>query len=574
MTYTTFWVEHKLWGFDPTGYHVVNVLLHLANTLLVWHILRRLAVPGAWLASAVFAVHPVHVESVAWVMERKDVLSGLFYLAAALAWLRFAEKPHPRYYIGSLALYAAGLLSKSIVVTLPVALLIVSWWQQGRITLDNLVRLMPFGLVGLIIVLGDWSFYQSRAVMSFDYSLTGRTLIAARALCFYAGKLLWPVGLTPFYPHWDIRPENLLAWGYLIAVVALVTALWHYCPRIGRGPLAGTLFFAVTLWPILGFVDYGYMKYSFVADRFQYLAGIGVIVVVCGAAAYGMGRLPAFWQKGTQVIKAAVVVALGVLTWHQQRAWQDKESLWRHVIAHHPQAPDAHFNLGVALYDQGRYKEALPIARIAVEQAANDTQGRLHLGAILCQLGQYEEAEGYFRYLIEHNPTPEAYLNLSVALHEQDRHEEALDAVRFVLKQAPDNAQAHSNLSAILGELGRYEEALDTLSKLATLTWDTTPTAAIKLRLRMAPDALFEVGMKRIEQERYDEALQLFQVLVNADSTDAVAHVNKGVALFHLGRSDEALQCFNRALALDSTLEGARANRKALLATMKENRNE
>ena len=159
LVYTTFWLEHKLWGFDPTGYHIINVMLHLANTLLLWHLLRRLVVPGAWIVAAVFAVHPLHVESVAWVIERKDVLSGLFYLGAALVWMRFVEQPSRGRYAWSLALYAAGMLSKSIVVTLPVSLLIWHWWKQGRVTSTDLLRLAPFFAVGLAITIGDLSFY-------------------------------------------------------------------------------------------------------------------------------------------------------------------------------------------------------------------------------------------------------------------------------------------------------------------------------------------------------------------------------------------------------------------------------
>ena len=235
LVYTTFWLEHKLWGFDPTGYHIVNVLLHWANTLLLWHLLRRLVVPGAWVVAAVFAVHPLHVESVAWVIERKDVLSGLFYLASVLAWMRFVERPRPRYYVESLVLYAAGLLSKSSVVTLPVALLIWHWWQQGRVTSTDLLRLVPFFAVGLVITVGDLSFYWSETTTSFDYSLTERTLIAARALWFYVGKLLWPSELAVIYLLWDVRVADPLAWGYLIAAVALAVVLWHFRPQLGRG---------------------------------------------------------------------------------------------------------------------------------------------------------------------------------------------------------------------------------------------------------------------------------------------------------------------------------------------------
>ena len=251
----------------------------LGNTLLLWHLLRRLPVPGAWVVAAVFAVHPLHVESVAWIIERKDVLSGLFYLAAVLAWMRFVEQPRPRMICVVAGIvcgrsfeqvhrgYAAsGSFDLALVETGP--------GDLGRSIASRAV----WDVVGLVIIVGDLSFYQSREVLSLDYSLIERTLIAARALWFYAGKLLWPSELAVIYPLWDVSASSdLLAWGYLIAAVSLMVALWHFRHKLGRGPLAGALFFVVTLSPVLGFVDYGYMQFAFVADRFQYLAGIGVM---------------------------------------------------------------------------------------------------------------------------------------------------------------------------------------------------------------------------------------------------------------------------------------------------------
>ena len=336
LVYTTFWLEHKLWGYDPIGYHVVNVLLHLVNTLLLWRLVARLTVPGAWLLAAAFAVHPLHVESVAWVIERKDVLSGMFYLAAFSAYIRFvAERrsrqpaaPHERVlvvayirfvaerrsrpYLLALALFALGLLCKSIVVTLPAALLIYHWWRHGRVTGADLLRLVPFFAVGLIAVVADTLFYQSIEPLDLGYSLLERVLIATHALWFYAGKLLWPVDLAVIYPHWDVNAADPWAWGYVATAFAVVIALYRFRHRIGRGPLAGVLFFAVTLSPVLGFVDFGYMQFSFVADRYQYLAGIGLMAVLVGAATYGVGRLPEIWRKGATAVAVVALVALGI----------------------------------------------------------------------------------------------------------------------------------------------------------------------------------------------------------------------------------------------------------------------
>ena len=470
LVYTTFWLEHKLWGFDPTGYHIVNVLLHLVNTLLLCHLMRRFAVSGAWIVAALFAVHPLHVESVAWVFERKDVLSGLFYLAAVLAWMRFVEQPNPRRYVCSLVLYAAGLLSKSIVVTLPVALLIWHWWKQGRVTSTDLLRLAPFCVVGLVITIGDLSFSRSVAPVSFDYSFAERTLIAARALWFYAGKLLWPTNLAVIYPRWDIRVGDPLAWGYLIAAVALVVVLWRFRRQSGRGLLAGGLFFAVTLSPTLGFVDYTYMSYAFVADRYQYLAGIGVIAVVIGSATYGVRLLSSIWRKGALGGAAAVIVLLGLLTWRQASVYRDNETLNRHIIALNPQARNAHLNLGATLYKQGRYEEALEAMRIAVEQDSNHVSVHYNLGMILDKLGQFEKAEASLRRAIMLHPNHTAALHhLAKLLIEQKHYDEALEFFQRLIGIDPDHAKALGDIGVALFYLGRRDEALQHFDQALSL---------------------------------------------------------------------------------------------------------
>ena len=563
LVYTTFWLEHKLWGYAPAGYHVVNVLLHLANTLLLWHLLRRLVVPGAWMVAAVFAVHPLHVESVAWVIERKDVLSGLFYFAAVLMWMRFVEQPNSRRYAWSLALYAAAMLSKSIAVTLPATLLIWHWWKQERVTSVDLLRIVPFCVVGLVITVGDLSFYwlgEAKVLDAIDYSLTERTLIAARALWFYTGKLLWPTNLAVIYPLWDIRIADPLAWGYFIAAVALVVALWRFRHRIGRGPLAGALFFAVTLLPVLGFVEYGYMQYAFVADRFQYLAGIGVMVVVIGMAAYGVGSLPDLWQKGALGVAVVTLVVLGVLTWRQANIYRDNETLHRHIIALNPQARDAHLNLGIILYKQARHEEALDIARVAVGQRPDFALAHVSLGAILNALGRFEEAEAHLRRAIALDPQEKsAHFDLGTVLYKQAQYEEALEAMSVAIAKRPNYALAHYNLGVILRELDRFEEAEEHLRRAITL--DPRDT-----------EALYSLAALRIDQARYDEALEHLQHLIGIEPGHAKGLNAIGIALVFLERHDAALQHFDQALSLDPTLENARANREALLEALEENR--
>ena len=595
LVYTTFWLEHKLWGFAPAGYHIVNVLLHLANTLLLWHLVRRLAVPGAWMVAAVFAVHPLHVESVAWIIERKDVLSALFYLAAVLAWMRFVEQPRRGWYVCSLALYAAGLLSKSIVITLPVALLIWHWWQQSRVTSTDLLRLVPFGVVGLVITVGDLSFYWSRTDESLDYSLIERMLIATRALWFYVGKLLWPSELAVIYPLWDIRVADPLAWGYLIAAVALALALWYFRPQLGRGPLAGVLFFVITLSPVLGFVDYSYMRYAFVADRFQYLAGIGVMAVVIGAATYGIRGLSDLWQKGTWVVAAVAIVVLGLLTWRQAVIWRDDETHLSHIIASNPQARDAHSNLGAVLFKQGRFEEAETHLHRAVALNPQARDAHSNLGAVLFKQGRFEEAETHLHRAVALNPQArDAHFNLGSVLFEQGRFEEAETHLRHAVASNPQDVDAFRKLIEVLMPQGHHEEAIYLIAQATALAQtqiaelhflmgqkaqeNGQPEMAAGCYMRTIEvdphhaEALHRFASLRTDQQRYDEALELFQRLIDIDPSDAVAHGNMGVVLFYLGRSNEALKSFDQALSLNPNLESTHANREAVLEAMEGNR--
>jgi len=460
LTYTTLWLEHKIWGLEPAGYHVVNVLLHLLNSLLLWRLLLRLAVPGAWVVAAVFAAHPLHVESVAWIIERKDVLSGLFYLTAVLVWLRFLEQPRPWRYGLALLLFVAGLLSKSIVVTLPAALLIVHWWKAGRITGKDLQRLTPFFLVALLITVGDLYSYDPGR-FGLDYSWPERVLIASRALWFYAGKLAWPTDLSVIYPLWYISITDTWAWLYLAAAMVLVGVLWFTRHRIGRGPLAGALFFVVTLSPALGFVNHSYMGYSLVADRFQYLAGIGLIAVIVGAAVHGASRLSGGLKMGAAGLLMVLLAMLGTATWRQAGIYRDDVTLFNHIVSLNPTARNGHRNLGLGLLRTGRLEKALAAARIASEQRPNEARSHSLLGRILAKLQRLDNAEENYRRTLELDPyNREALKYVSTSYFNQKRYQEALDLFRKLSEVEPDNAKTHNNIGAALIYMGQSEAAV------------------------------------------------------------------------------------------------------------------
>ena len=647
LTYTSFWLEHKLWGFAPTGYHVVNVLLHAANTVLLWRILLRLAVPGAWVVAAVFAVHPLHVESVVWTIERKDVLSGLFYLACILTWLRFLEGPsaHPprstkragharsvtssgalstgerawRYGL-ALLLLAAGMLAKNMVVTLPAALVILHWWRHGGVTVRDLLWLAPFFGVALSLVAVDLWMVTAATPAAFGYSLVERTLIASRAVWFYVGKLAWPADLAVVYPHWDVHVGDPLAWVGLGAAAALVGTLWFLRDRIGREPLAGVAFFAVTLSPTLGFVDHTYMLFSFVADRYQYLAGIGVMAVVIGAAAAAVGRLPAAWRTGAMGGAAVVLALLGALTWRQAGIYSDEVTFFRHVIAYNPNAAGAHLNLAKALIAQGRAEEAEAAARIAVAQRPDSHDAHVNLGVALSHLERLDEAEDHFRWAVEIAPGESSPLaNLGVLLSRRNRLDEAETHLRRALEMAPRDLSVLGNLAKLLDirqqpeaslvlydrliargaadaatyttkgdllyRLQRYDQAAAAWQR--ALAFDPGPAAAFSLHLSLGRAAwtrdrsadaaaphyeralridpsnlgvLADLASLRIAQERYEDALKLFRTAVEMAPETAKFHAGMGYALYRLGRADAAVERLERALALDPTLDEARSH--------------
>ncbi len=544
LVYTTFWLEHKIWGLAPAGYHAVNVALHLANTLLVWRILMRLAVPGALAAAAVFAVHPLHVESVAWIIERKDVLSALFYLGAACLWLRFLEQRRRRCYGLALLLFVAGLLSKSIVVTLPVALLIIQWWQHGRITRQDLLRLAPFFVVGLLITAGDLAFYQSRRVLGeFDYSLAERILVASRALWFYAGKLVWPADLAVVYPLWDIRATDLSAWLYPVAALALAAALWFMRHRIGRGPLAGAMFFAVTLSPTLGFVDFSFMQFAFVADRFQYLAGIGPMAAVAGAALVSVWRFSGGWERRGVCLAAGlslgiVVLLLGMQTWRQSGIYRDEITFNRHIIAHNPVARDAHRNLAAELFKLERFEEALEHARIAVRQYPDCGDCHAGLGAALVRLERLDEADRHIRRALEIEPHNQSALqNASELFRLQGRYEEGVAAAGTWLKLRPNASAPHQALARLSAGLDRQDEA--------ERHW----RRAHKIDPR-DPVTVQNLAESIRKQGRYEEALGWYRKVLRIRPHLALAHAAMGHALFRLARYDDAIDALKRAVTL------------------------
>ena len=573
IVYTTFWLEHKLWGLAPFGYHLVNVLLYMVNVLLLWRLLRCLAVPGAWAVAAVFAVHPMHVESVAWVMGRKDLLSGLFYMACALCWIRSMDGtggeridargspvpkktplrqsfrlwplgpfrvPRPGLYLAALALFVAAMLSKSVAVTLPVAFAVWLWWKNGRLTWTDAWRIFPFFLVALCIAVADLSYYTSGRVFPFEYGLPERLLIAARALWFYAGKLVWPTHLAVIYPLWEIDTGDLFAWGYLVAAGAVAALLWSGRHRLGRAPLAGAAFFALTLSPTLGFVDYAYMTHSFVTDRYAYLAGIGVISVFVGAAAYCAGRLPNAARIGATGVLVAVLAVFGKLTWEQAGIFRGEIAFYNHIISLNPEALLAHLLLASALHHAGRPAEALAASLIAVERYPGSVYAHYIHGSSLVALNRRDEAAVSFQRAVELDPSQKRARQIIAQIRSrQGRFGESVRWYRELIDMDPESASAHYGLGMALFRLGQYEQAVESLERADSLLSDALPVGALSL----LAEAL-------LRQQRHEEALERYRGVLEINPENAAAHAGIGYALFHLKRYEEAIDSLARSVSL------------------------
>jgi len=376
--HSAFWVFYQIWGDNTLGYHLVNIVLHASSAFLVAVILRRLAIPGAALAAMIFAVHPVGVESVAWITELKNTLSGVCYLGAALMYLRFDESRERRWYALSAGLFVLALFSKTVTATLPAALLVIFWWQRGQIRWrEDVVPLLPMFVIGVFS--GLLTAWVERAQIgadgpAFAFTFIERCLIAGRAFWFYLGKLVWPTDLMFIYPRWQVSQQVAWQYAYPLALVALLAGLWWYRRR-SRAPLAAVLFFAGTLFPALGFVNVYPFIYSFVADHFQYLASLGIIVLISA----GVATLARQWQTAVSV---AIVVPLALLATNQSRQYADAETLYRTTLARNPSCWMAYVNLGKLRQEQARAQADDP--RL-LEEAATDFREALRLEPSISQ---------------------------------------------------------------------------------------------------------------------------------------------------------------------------------------------
>src|ERR1043166_3143918 len=469
LVFTSFWIERRIWDAHPAGYHLTNLLLHAANAVLLLVALRRLKIPGAWIAAMLFAVHPVHVESVAWITERKNVLSGMFYLGALLAYLRFSgiEKPDDhgpdrwRFYILSLILFTAALLSKTVTCTLPAVIALILWWKRQPFRWRTFLPLIPMVIIAVPASMLTAALEQHQVGaqgVEWDFSILERTLSAGRAVWFYVFPLIAPANLTFIYPRWHIDVSQWWQYLFPVGVIVALAFLWAYRSRLGKGPLVACLFFVGTLLPALGFVNVYPMLFSFVADHFQYLASIGLIALIAAASTRACARWTTAARGG---LFAAVLIGLMTITWGQELKYKDNEALWNDTIRRNPEAWIAHNNLSEPLLARHDFVGAAQNASIALRLRPNYAPGHNNLGLALEGLGQTDKAVREFRQAIELDPgLPQARLNLAEQLISQNDLDGAEREYLQAIKSAPDFADAHYNYAVLLAMRRRPIEAI------------------------------------------------------------------------------------------------------------------
>lgn len=598
LVLTTFWTLHKFIGLNPFPYHLLNVLLHAASAVLLWRILQLLQIRGAWLGAALWALHPVMVQSVAWITELKNTQSCLFYLLSILWFLKWqnqgggaadssfqlersGEGRSLRGFLFSLVFFILATLSKPSVVMLPFVLALCIWWMRGRVRWRDTLALAPFALIS--VVASAWTIWEQRfhaRAVGPDWAQTfpERLIIAGKAVWFYLGKLVWPHPLIFIYPRWDVDSSKVVAYLPLIAAMAALIALWFVRAQWGRALFFAAAYYVISLFPVLGFFSVFFFRYSFVSDHFQYLASIGPLALAGAGIATLLARfceMPADFvphsdtvpRSGSTIVSSGrrlilsgalcgiLLVVLGSLTWRQTAEYHDLFALYPATLQKNPGCWMAHYNLGIVLTERGEADQAIDHYKRAVALRPDYAEAHYNLGRLLVEQGQLDDAIAHYERAAAINPADaEAQNNLGVTLLGIGRADDAIAHYQKALEIRPDYAEASCNLASALIAKGDLDGAI----------------ARYTACLAVIPDqeeAQYNLASALLRRGRTDEATVQYQKVLQMHPQSADAHANLGSAWLAEGRVRDAMAEYTKALQNSPENLAALSNLAWLLAT-------
>jgi tetratricopeptide (TPR) repeat protein len=585
LTHTTFWIQYQAGGLRAWPYHAVNVLLHATAAVLLWLILRKLSIPGAWFAAAVFAIHPLQTESLAWVTERKNVLAAVFFFAAILLYLGRvlresrsdesdieSEADGPTVVWAAVLVFFLALLAKTAVATASVAMLAILWWKHPSLRRRDLVGLAPFFVLGLVMgLVTAWLEIRHVGAQGDAWSMTAteRVLVAGRTTWFYLGKLFWPSGQVFIYPRWQLDVRSPVQWLFPLAVVGAVVTLLLLRKRLGRGPIAAAIVYGALLAPASGFFSLYFFRYSFVQDHFQYFACVAPIALTT-AIVYRLLPSPVA-RRG---LALAALVVLGVLTVQRSAVFRDEEALYLDTLKRNPDAVMATYNLGLLRAEQGRLDEAIALYESTSKAMPTFAPAHLSLGLAYEMKGDISAALREYREALRLRPGyPHAHNNVGIILARTDPGA-ALTQYGAAIAADPSYHQAYLNRAVLRLSTGDLDGASSDAEHAARLKPEDPAVLALLARtmteqgrlpealsvadevLRLAPghsDAWFARGKILYRMERPEEAVVAFRNALGANPDLIQAHNNLAIILTRMGRDEEARRELDRFIQLGGT---------------------
>jgi len=608
LVLTTFWLEHVLWGLAPLPYHLVNVFMHGACALVLWRILRNLEVRGAWLGAALWALHPVQVETAAWISEMKNTESCLFYLLTILFFVKglktapFANRSADNWnYAIALLCAALAMASKPSTLLLPVVLGLCAWWVRRRWYWRDMAKVGLFLLMSIAAAAITMKIAQQNGTdeLQWAQSWPERLVTAGDVFWFYLGKLLWPYPLITFYPGWEIDAGRCISYLPIVTLVLVLSILWLKRQSWTRSYFFAFAYYLATLLPVMGLFSMPSFRYSLVEDHFQYLASMGPLALTGAGLSrfsdFAISRMP----RLQFTLCAGLLLILGILSWRQTWVYQNEHTLWTYNLTKNPNCWLAYDGLGVELVKKGQADEAIKLFQKSLAINPNFAVTHINFGLALAQKGRMDEAIAEYQKALAINPNSAAiHVKLGEALFQRNQMDEAIMHYQKALEIDPNFALAYNNLGLVFVQKGQVDDAIPQYQKaleidpnfamvhnnlgVAFFQNGQVPEAVEQYQKALKSDpafvqthknlglALAKMGVTFLQEGQVDKAIAQFQEALKNDSTIVQAHSNLGIAFAQKGQADEAMTQFQEALRLQPDDNAARINLAKIKAMMQQ----